>query len=189
VPLAVQIRRSRSSSIRASTPIISRIALPAMLSSRSSRREHSGPGSLLKRGRKDRHHGALYGATPQMEQSRNPLAPMATNIIRLRSELPLSIRATASYLGNKGTDVLTTTYANLVNPPTGVAPYPAFGPIIWRGDVGNSTFHATQFNARRAFQERLSVHGELHVVPFDQRRQHWRRRIRHAAGFFPPILR
>ncbi len=47
---------------------------------------------------------------------------------------------------------LTTTYANLINPATGVAPYPAFGPVTWRGDVGNSTFHALQFNARRAFQ-------------------------------------
>ena len=41
---------------------------------------------------------------------------------------------------------------NLVNPQTGVAPYPAFGPVSWRGDVGNSTFHALQLNARRAFQ-------------------------------------
>ena len=41
---------------------------------------------------------------------------------------------------------------NLVNPQTGVAPYPAFGPVSWRGDVGNSTFHALQLNVRRAFQ-------------------------------------
>lgn len=70
----------------------------------------------------------------------------------IQRKLPLNILATLSYLGNKGTDVLTTTYVNLVNPVTGVAPYPAFGPISWRGDVGNSTFHALQFNARRAFQ-------------------------------------
>ncbi len=70
----------------------------------------------------------------------------------IQRKLPLNIVATASYLGNKGTDVLTTTYTNLVNPLTGVAPYPAFGPITWRGDVGNSTFHALQLNARRAFQ-------------------------------------
>jgi hypothetical protein len=31
-------------------------------------------------------------------------------------------------------------------------PYPAFGPVSWRGNVGNSTFHALQLNARRAFQ-------------------------------------
>jgi hypothetical protein len=70
----------------------------------------------------------------------------------IQRKLPLNIVATASYLGNKGTDVLTTTYTNLVNPVTGVAPYPAFGPITFRGDVGNSTFHALQLNARRAFQ-------------------------------------
>lgn len=71
----------------------------------------------------------------------------------IQRKLPLNIIATASYLGNKGTDVLTTTYVNLVNPQTGVAPYPAFGPVSWRGDVGNSTFHAFQLNARRAFQK------------------------------------
>jgi hypothetical protein len=32
-----------------------------------------------------------------------------------------------------------------------VVPYPAFGAVSWRGDVGNSTFEALQFNLRRAF--------------------------------------
>ena len=70
----------------------------------------------------------------------------------VQRKLPLSIVGTASYLGNKGTHVLTTTYVNLVSPQTGVAPYPAFGPVSWRGDVGNSNFNALQLNARRAFQ-------------------------------------
>jgi hypothetical protein len=70
----------------------------------------------------------------------------------IQRKLPWNFIGTASYLGNKGTHVLTTTYVNLVNPETGVAPYPAFGPVSWRGDVGNSTFHALQLNARRAFQ-------------------------------------
>ncbi len=70
----------------------------------------------------------------------------------IQRKLPLNIVGTASYLGNKGTNVLTTTFVNLVNPQTGVAPYPAFGPVSWRGNVGNSTFHALQLNTRRAFQ-------------------------------------
>ncbi|HTC35943.1 MAG TPA: TonB-dependent receptor, partial [Bryobacteraceae bacterium] len=70
----------------------------------------------------------------------------------VQQKLPWNIVGTATYLGNKGTDVLTTTYANLVNPATGFAPYPAFGPVTWRGDVGNSTFEALQLNVRRAFQ-------------------------------------
>jgi hypothetical protein len=73
----------------------------------------------------------------------------------IQRKLPLNVVGTASYLGNKGTDVLTTTYVNLANPQTGVAPYPAFGPVSWRGNVGNSTFHALQFNTRRAFQNGL----------------------------------
>jgi hypothetical protein len=70
----------------------------------------------------------------------------------VQRKLPWNILGTASYLGNKGTYVLTTTYVNLANPLTGVAPYPAFGPVSWRGDVGNSTFHALQLNARKGFQ-------------------------------------
>ncbi len=70
----------------------------------------------------------------------------------VQQQLPLKIVGTAAYIGNKGTDVLTTTYTNLVNPATGVAPYPAFSQVSWRGDVGNSTFEALQFNARRAFR-------------------------------------
>jgi Carboxypeptidase regulatory-like domain len=73
----------------------------------------------------------------------------------IQRKLPWNIIGTASYLGNKGTDLLTTTYTNLINPLTGVAPYPAFGVVSWRGDVGNSTFHALQVNVRRAFQRGL----------------------------------
>lgn len=70
----------------------------------------------------------------------------------VQQKLPFNIIGTATYLGNKGTDVLTTTYTNLLNPLTGIAPYPAFGPVSWRGDVGNSTFEGLQLSARRAFQ-------------------------------------
>ena len=71
----------------------------------------------------------------------------------LQRKLPLNIVGTATYLGNKGTNLLTTTYVNLINPATGLRPYPAFGPVSWRGNVGNSTFHALQFNAQRQFQD------------------------------------
>jgi hypothetical protein len=70
----------------------------------------------------------------------------------VQQKLPLNLVGTAAYLGNKATDVLTTTYVNLANPATGIAPYPAFGPVSWRGNVGNSSFEALQLNVRRAFQ-------------------------------------
>ena len=69
----------------------------------------------------------------------------------VQQKLPFDLIGTISYLGNKGTDVLTTTYTNLAVPPTNVVPYPAFGAVSWRGDVGNSTFEALQTNARRLF--------------------------------------
>jgi len=77
----------------------------------------------------------------------------------VQRKLPWNVIGTVAYLGNKGTHVLTTTYVNLLNPQTGVAPYPAFGPVSWRGDVGNSTFHALQLSARRAFQNGLLFSG------------------------------
>ena len=69
----------------------------------------------------------------------------------IQQKLPFNLIGTVSYLGNKGTDVLTTTYVNLASPVTGVVPYPAFGAVSWRGDVGNSTFEALQSNLRRTF--------------------------------------
>ncbi len=96
--------------------------------------------------------GGLGVVTPRdLDRNRKDMY-VASWTASFNGKLPLNVLATISYLGNKGTDILTTTYANLVNPLTGVAPYPAFGPITWRGDVGNSTFHALQLNARRAFQ-------------------------------------
>ena len=73
----------------------------------------------------------------------------------VQQSLPMKLVATLSYLGNKGTDVLTTTYTNLAVPPANTVPYPAFGVVSWRGDVGNSTFEALQFNLRRTFQNGL----------------------------------
>jgi hypothetical protein len=77
---------------------------------------------------------------------------VASWTLSLQQTLPFRFIATLNYLGNKGTDVLTTTYTNLAVPPANVAPYPAFGAVSWRGDVGNSTFEALQLNLRRAFQ-------------------------------------
>jgi hypothetical protein len=67
--------------------------------------------------------------------------------------LPWNVVGTATYLGNKGTNILTTTYTNTINPLTGVQPYPQFGVVSWRGNDSNSTFHALQLNARRQFQK------------------------------------
>jgi hypothetical protein len=71
----------------------------------------------------------------------------------IQRTLPWNMVGTASYFGNKGTNILTTTYVNTINPLTGAPPYPLFGVVSWRGNDSNSTFHALQLNARRAFQK------------------------------------
>jgi hypothetical protein len=68
----------------------------------------------------------------------------------VQRELPGKTVGTVSYVGNKGTDVLTTTYQNIAL--SGPVPYPQFGTIEFRKNDGNSTFHALQLNVRRAFQ-------------------------------------
>ena len=77
---------------------------------------------------------------------------VASFTVSVQRSLAGNIVGTASYFGNKGTNLLTTTFVNTINPVTGVAPYPQFGVVSWRGNDSNSTFHALQINARRAFQ-------------------------------------
>jgi hypothetical protein len=69
----------------------------------------------------------------------------------VQQTFPLKLVGTVTYLGNKGTDVLTTTYVNLAVAPQTTAPNPAFGAVSWRGDVGNSTFEGLQGSVRRVF--------------------------------------
>jgi hypothetical protein len=69
----------------------------------------------------------------------------------VQQTLPFKLVGTVTYLGNKATDVLTTTYVNLAVAPQTVGPNPAFGAVSWRGDVGNSTFEALQGSVRRVF--------------------------------------
>jgi hypothetical protein len=69
----------------------------------------------------------------------------------VQQKLPFNLVGTVTYMGNKATDVLTTTYVNLAVSPQNLVPYPAFGAVSWRGDVGNSTFEGLQGSVRRVF--------------------------------------
>jgi hypothetical protein len=102
-----------------------------------------------------------------------PFIPAATGIItpkdhyRLRKDfyisawtasiqqsLPGKLVATIGYMGNKGTDVLTTTFANVINPATGARPYPQFGVVQFRKNDSNSDFEAMLLSLRRNFYRR-----------------------------------
>src|SRR5581483_471887 len=52
--------------------------------------------------------------------------------LSLQQALPDQIVGTISYVGSKGTHLLTLSEVNVIDPLTGLRPYPAFGQVDWR---------------------------------------------------------
>ena len=71
--------------------------------------------------------------------------------LSIQQALPLNLVGTISYVGSKGTNLLTTSYVNLINPATGLRPYPAFGQVQWRGDINNSSYEGFVASLQRSF--------------------------------------
>lgn len=71
--------------------------------------------------------------------------------------MPGNFVGTMSYVGSKGTDLLQLSYVNVVNPLTGLRPYPAFSQISWRGNIGNSSYNALALSLKRNFSRGLLV--------------------------------
>jgi hypothetical protein len=70
-------------------------------------------------------------------------------IFSLQQALPGQFSGTVSYTGNKGTDIMNRSYVNVIDPATGLRPYPQFGKIELRAKDGNSEFEALQVSMRR----------------------------------------
>jgi outer membrane receptor protein involved in Fe transport len=67
---------------------------------------------------------------------------------------------TATYLGVKGTHLFRRSYTNLINPVTGLRPYPQYpSQIDTKFDAGMSIFHALQFNLVRRFHNGFFISG------------------------------
>lgn len=75
--------------------------------------------------------------------------------LSLQQSLPQSFAATLSYVGNKGTHLLTTSFVNTINPATDARPFPAFGQVEFRGNLGDSSFEALQASLQRPFKHGL----------------------------------
>ena len=54
--------------------------------------------------------------------------------LSVQQALPHDLVGTLSYVGSKGKFELITSYVNLIDPATGLRPYPAFGQVRWRGN-------------------------------------------------------
>ena len=75
--------------------------------------------------------------------------------LSIQQTLPHSLLGTVSYVGSKGTHLLTLSYVNVIDPLTGQPPYPQFGQISWRGNDSNSTYEGLGLSLQRAFRKGL----------------------------------
>jgi hypothetical protein len=109
-----------------------------------------------------------YPIDPFLMSATGTLAPRAQNRNRkdesssqwsasIQQELPSGIMATVSYAGNQGTHLQTITSTNLLDPVTGLRPYPQFGQLEYRTNDSNSTFHSMILSAQRRIRSGLSI--------------------------------
>jgi len=75
--------------------------------------------------------------------------------LSIQQALPSEFVGTVSYVGSKGTHLLTLSEINVVNPLTETRPYPAFGQIDWRGTRNNSDYEALSVAVKRSFSRGL----------------------------------
>lgn len=75
--------------------------------------------------------------------------------ISVQRALPHDFVGTLSYVGSKGTDLLITSYVNLIDPATGLRPYPAFGQVRWRGNSNSSSYNGLVSSLQRSFTHGL----------------------------------
>jgi hypothetical protein len=75
--------------------------------------------------------------------------------LSIQQTLPHSVVGTASYVGSKGTHLLSLSYVNVIDPLTGQPPHPQFGQISWRGNDSNSTYEGLGLSLQRAFRRGL----------------------------------
>jgi len=75
--------------------------------------------------------------------------------LSVQQKLPDNVLGTVSYVGSKGTHLLTLSYVNVLDPLTGQPPYPQFGQIAWRGNQSNSTYEGLGVGLQRTFRKGL----------------------------------
>ena len=77
--------------------------------------------------------------------------------LSVQRALPHDLVGTLSYVGSKGNFELITSYVNLIDPATGLRPYPAFGQVRWRGNANSSSYDGFVASLQRSFTHGLLV--------------------------------
>jgi len=101
----------------------------------------------------------LTGATgiisPRAEDRRRKDTSVNQWGASIQQALPSNFVGTLSYVGSKGTHLLTLSEVNVINPITGTRPFPAFGQIDWRGNTNDSSYNGFSAALRRSFSQGL----------------------------------
>jgi hypothetical protein len=71
--------------------------------------------------------------------------------LSVQRALPADFVGTLSYVGSAGIYLLTLSEVNVVDPATGVRPYPDFGQVSWRGNKDNSSYQGFSAAVKRSF--------------------------------------
>ncbi len=71
--------------------------------------------------------------------------------LSVQQELPADFIGTVSYVGSKGTYLLTLSEVNVFDPVTGLQQYPNFGIVSWRGNKDNSNYNGLSVAVKRSF--------------------------------------
>ncbi len=75
--------------------------------------------------------------------------------LSVKQALPADFVGTLSYVGSQGTHLLTLSEVNVVDPLTGLRPYPNFGQVSWRGNKDNSSYQGLSLSVMRSFSRGL----------------------------------
>jgi outer membrane receptor protein involved in Fe transport len=96
----------------------------------------------------------------------------------IQRALPGGMVATLDYVGTKGTHLSTLRNLNQVlldanGFPTGVLPYPSLGPIEYRDNGGNSSYHGGELTLEKRFSQGLSFRvGYTYSKSIDESQEH-----------------
>ena len=107
-----------------------------------------------------------YPITPFLSDTTGIVSPRAQDRRRkdtyveqwglsVQRQLPADIVGTLSYVGSHGVYLLTLSETNVIDPATGVRPYPAFGQVSWRGNKDNSSYQGLSVALKRSFSRGL----------------------------------
>jgi len=111
--------------------------------------------------------GLTFPIDPFLQDTTGKISPRAQDRRRkdtyvtqwgfsVQQALPSEVVATISYVGSKGTHLLTLSEVNVIDPVTGVRPYPDFGQIDWRGTENNSSYEGLSVAVKRSFSHGFS---------------------------------